>query len=131
MYCWYAEAIGRSGGNDAAAYEALNKVRVRAGLAEIPSGSLTPAQLAEAAYDEHGWEIAGYYWGNIAPRFFDMQRMNRVKDHFEYRKANAPVEVAPGVFMKESITVNGSWQDKLMYADYPARDVLMNPNLKR
>ena len=131
VYCWYAEAIGRSGGNDAAAYEALNKVRVRAGLDEIPSGSLSAAQLAEAAYDEHGWEIAGYYWGNIAPRFFDMQRMNRVKDHFEYRKANAPVEVAPGVFMKESITVNGSWQDKLMYADYPARDVLMNPNLKR
>ena len=38
---------------------------------------------AEAAYNEHGWEIAGYYWGNIATRAMDMFRMNRIKDHFE------------------------------------------------
>lgn len=131
VYCWYAEAIGRSGGNDASAYTALNKVRERAGLEPINSGSLSSEQLAEAAYDEHGWEIAGYYWGNLAPRFYDMQRMNRVKDHFEYRKQNPEIEVAPGVFRKEKVAVAGSWSDDMMYAPYPSEDALMNPNLKR
>lgn len=131
LYCWYAEAVGRSGGNDALAYTVLNRVRTRAGLSAIPSGSLTAGQLAEAAYDEHGWEIAGYYSGNLAPRLYDMQRMNRLKAHFEYRKANAPVEVAPGIFRKEAVPVEGNWNDDMMYAPYPAKDVLMNPNLKR
>ena len=131
VYCWYAEAIGRSGGNDASAYDALNKVRVRAGLEPIATGSLSPEALAEAAYDEHGWEIAGYYWGNLAPRFYDMQRMNRVKDHFEYRKLNPMHEVAPGIFRNEKVSVEGSWSDNMMYAPYPSTDALLNPNLKK
>lgn len=131
VYCWYAEAIGRSGGNDPLAYTVLNKVRTRAGLTEIPSGSLTPTQLAEAAYDEHGWEIAGYYWGNLAPRYYDIQRMNRVKSHFEYRKTNPMIEVSPGIFRNEKVPVEGNWNDNMMYAPYPAKDALMNPNLKK
>lgn len=131
VYCWYAEAVGRSGQNDVLAYTVLNKVRTRAGLGEIASGSLTPAQLAEAAWDEHGWEIAGYYWGNIAPRFFDLQRMDRVKDHFEYRKQNPQIEVAPGIFRTEGVAMTGSWSDSRMYAPYPAVDQALNPNLHR
>jgi hypothetical protein len=131
VYCWYAEAVGRSGGNDPFAYEVLNRVRTRAGLDPIPSGSLTPEGLAEAAYDEHGWEIGGYMWGSIAPRHHDMFRMFRVKDHFEFRKQNPDIEVAPGVFRKEKVEVSGTWNDAMMFAPYPAADVMLNPNLKR
>ncbi|MDR2232697.1 MAG: RagB/SusD family nutrient uptake outer membrane protein [Tannerella sp.] len=133
VYCWYAEAVGRSGGNDPFAYEVLNRVRTRAGLAPIPSGSLSPEQLAEAAYDEHGWEIAGYYWGSIAPRHHDMFRMNRIKDHFEFRKLNPLIEVAPGVFRKELVELpaGATWSDAMMYAPYPASDAMLNPNLVR
>ncbi|MDR2041172.1 MAG: RagB/SusD family nutrient uptake outer membrane protein, partial [Tannerella sp.] len=131
VYCWYAEAVGRSGGNDPFAYEVLNRVRTRAGLEPIPSGSLTPDGLAEAAYDEHGWEIAGYMWGSLAPRHHDMFRMFRVKDHFEFRKQNPEIEVAPGVFRKEKVEVTGSWNDAMMYAPYPAADAMLNPNLKK
>ncbi|MDR0756298.1 MAG: RagB/SusD family nutrient uptake outer membrane protein [Tannerella sp.] len=131
VYCWYAEAVGRSGGNDPFAYEVLNRVRTRAGLEPIPSGSLSPEGLAEAAYDEHGWEIGGYMWGSLAPRHHDMFRMFRVKDHFEYRKQNPEIEVAPGVFRKEKVEVSGTWNDAMMYAPYPSRDAMLNPNLKR
>jgi hypothetical protein len=131
VYCWYAEAVGRSGGNDPFAYEVLNRVRTRAGLDVIPSGSLTPERLAETAYDEHGWEIAGYLWGSLAPRHHDMFRMFRVKDHFEFRKQNPEIEVAPGVFRKEKVDVTGTWNDAMMYAPYPAADAMLNPNLRR
>ena len=56
--------------------------------------------------------------------------MNRLKDHFEYRKENPEIEVAPGVFVKEAIPVTGVWDDSKMYFPYPARDAANNPNLK-
>lgn len=136
VYCWYAEAIGRSGQTNAEAIELLNTVRRRAdGKMNDPSynvypASMSPEALAEAAYNEHGWEIAGDYWGSIATRYFDMFRMYRVKDHFEFRKLNPLLEVAPNVWRKEAVTVSGAWTDAKMYAPYPAVDALLNPNLK-
>ncbi len=65
--------------------------------------TMSPEELAEAAYNEHGWEMAGYYWGGIASRARDMFRMYRYKDHFEYRKENPEIEVAPGVKRKEIV----------------------------
>jgi len=150
VYCWYAEAVGRSGQTNAKAIEVLNKVRNRAdgfgpvadrstvGVPDRPHiheyvnkypSSMTPNELAEAAYDEHGWEVAGYYWGNIAARYWDMFRMNRVKDHFEYRKLNPMIEVAPGIFRNEKVPVTGTWSDSKMYAPYPSIDSNLNPNL--
>jgi hypothetical protein len=133
VYCWYAEAIGRLGQTNAKAVEVLNKVRNRADGAEtnLYSASMTPDQLAEAAYNEHGWEIAGYYWTQVAPRYRDMFRMNRVKEHFEYRKLNQGIEVAPGIFRSEAVPVEGTWSDSKMYAPYPYGDVVLNPSLKR
>lgn len=133
VYCWYAEAVGRSGQVNAKAVEVLNKVRNRADGTEsnIYSTGMSSEELAEAAYNEHGWEIAGYYWGCLAPRYRDMFRMNRVKDHFEYRVLNPEIEVAPGVFRKEVVPVTGAWDDSKMYAPYPYEDVILNPNLKR
>lgn len=133
VYCWYAEALGRSGQTNDKAVELLNKVRSRADGAQTnlyPAG-MAPTDLAEAAYNEHGWEIGGYYWGNIATRYWDMFRMNRVKDHFEYRKQNPMIEVAPGIFRNEKVTVTGTWDDSRMYTPYPSGDAIMNANLKR
>ena len=92
---------------------------------------MTPSELAEAAYNEHGWEIAGYYWASLATRARDMFRMYRLKDHFEFRKENPEIEVAPGVFRKEVVPVTGSWDDGKMYAPYPYEDAILNPNLHR
>lgn len=133
VYCWYAEAIGRSGQTNAKAVELLNKVRNRADgtVSNIYTTNMSPTELAEAAYNEHGWEIGGYYWSGFAGRNRDMFRMNRYKDHFEFRKLNPLIEVAPGVFRKEAVTVTGSWNDSKMYAPYPNSDVILNPNLKR
>lgn len=133
VYCWYAEAVGRSGQTNVKAIEVLNKVRNRADGQEsniYPAG-MTPEELAEAAYNEHGWEMAGYYWGGVASRARDMFRMYRYKDHFEFRKENPLIEVAPGVFRKEAVPVTGSWDDSKMYIPYPYEDVILNPNLTR
>ena len=132
VYCWYAEAVGRSGKVTAKAVEMLNRVRNRADgkASNLYSTSMTPEELAEAGYDEHGWEIAGYYWGGLASRARDMFRMYRFKDHFEYRKENPLIEVAPGVMRKEAVSVTGTWDDSRMYSPYPYEDAILNPGLK-
>ncbi|MGI6573472.1 MAG: RagB/SusD family nutrient uptake outer membrane protein [Fermentimonas sp.] len=132
VYCWYAEAVGRSGEVNQLAVDVLNKVRNRAdGInSNIYSTSMSPAELAEAAWKEHGWEIAGYYWCGFATRARDMFRMYRYKDHFEFRVRNPEIEVAPGVFRKEAVPVTGTWSDKKMYAPRPYVDnITLNPNL--
>ncbi|MDR1981610.1 MAG: RagB/SusD family nutrient uptake outer membrane protein [Tannerellaceae bacterium] len=126
----YAEAQARAdGAPNALAYDCINQVRNRAGLDDLPAG-LSGSDFADAALAEHGWEVAGFFWGNIACRFFDMQRMELLKVHFEYRKANPGVEVA-GQLIKEVITVEGTWNDDRAYAPYPAEDTALNPNLVR
>jgi hypothetical protein len=60
-----------------------------------------------------------------------MFRMYRIKDHFEYRKQNPMIEVTPGVFRNEKVTVTGTWDDNKMYIPYPYGNVILNPNLKR
>lgn len=133
VYCWYAESVGRSGQINAKAVEVLNKVRNRADgkQTNLYSINMSPEELAEAAYNEHGWEIAGYYWGGLSSRARDMFRMNRLKDHFEYRKKNPMIEVAPGIERNEKVPVTGTWDDSKMYAPYPYEDAILNPNLHR
>ena len=132
VYCWYAEASARAGEVKPKAVEVLNRVRNRADgeQSDVYSMAMSAEQLAEAAYNEHGWEMAGYYWGGLACRARDMFRMYRYKEHFEYRKENPEIEVAPGVFRKEKVAVSGDWDDSRMYAPYPYEDAILNPNLK-
>ena len=131
VYCWYAEATGRAGEINDQAVKVLNEVRNRADGEDTDkyTTDMSPDKLAEAAYDEHGWEMAGYYWGGIASRARDMFRMYRYKDHFESRKLNKPIEVAHDVFGKEAVAVTGTWDDSKMYVPYPYEDVILNPNL--
>jgi hypothetical protein len=114
------------------AVDVLNRVRNRADGATTNrySMSMSANEIAEAAYNEHGWEMAGYYWCGFAPRARDMFRMNRVKDHFEYRKKNPKIEVASGVFRAEALSVTGEWNDSKMYCPYPYEDTTYNPGLK-
>lgn len=132
VYCWYAEAVGRSGNVTAEAVDALNAVRNRADgtTSNIYTTSMTAEELAEAAYNEHGWEVAGYYWSGFATRSRDMFRMYRFKDHFEYRKTNPMIEVATGIERNEKVPVAGVWDDSKMYAPYPFTDSSLNDNLK-
>ena len=125
---WYAEAKARTGNADALAYDCLKKVRDRAGSTEaMPT---TASELAEAAYREHGWEVAGY-WVALVTRRADLFRMNRLKDVFAERAANNGVTVAPGIVLKEMEYENKTWNESLMYMPYPDSDASKNSNLKR
>ena len=134
VYCWYAEAVARSGqGDKAKAVEVLNKVRNRADQAQtnLYTTSMSNEALADAAVKEHGWEIAGDFYTILAPRSFDMFRLYLFEAHYNYRKANPGIEVAPGVIRKEAKEVPASvtWDPKNIYSAYPDADALINPNL--
>jgi hypothetical protein len=146
VYLFYAEAVGRAGQTNARAIELLNKVRNRADgygpVATRPEGSniypagMSASELAEAAYNEHGWEIAGWYWGAIAPRVNDMQRMDRIKDHFNKRKDNPEYsftdpDTGETIRVREhdALRVEVEWSQAKMYAPYPEQDARRNPAL--
>lgn len=82
----YAEAEGRAGGNNAAAWEALNKVRRRAAGLPVnvaaPDVDLTSGNLAELAYTERKWELAGEF-----KRWDDLVRMEKVAEVLPNRSA--------------------------------------------
>ena len=135
---WYAECSARTGQVTELAKDCLKKVRARAVEANqvnvvngVQIDAMTPEQLAEAAYDEHGWEVAGY-WLSLVTRRMDQFRMDRLKDAFAERVANEPVEVAPGVTIQEHVKfTKTAWDQNMMYLPYPAEEAMKNPNLKR
>lgn len=129
---WYAESQARAEGKpNELAYECINKIRDRAGLDPLPEG-MNGEDFAEAAYKEHGWEIAGY-WPALVTRRDDQMRLERLEEYFNKRKENHEIEVAPGIFRHETeIPANVVWQGKKsIYLPYPATDTQLNPNLKR
>jgi hypothetical protein len=69
----YAEAKARSEGPDQLAYDALNALRERAGLA--PVNGLTAAEFADAVVAERAWEFAGE-----RTRWFDLVRLELVEE---------------------------------------------------
>ncbi len=128
---WYAEAQARAEGTpNALAYECVNAVRNRAGLQNLPSG-MTGADFANAVLAEHGWEVAGNFHA-LTSRTDDQRRMELLRATFEKRLINAPVEVAPGVFLNELVPIiPTSWNSDLLYAPYPSTEKSLNPNLVR
>ncbi|HEY9258003.1 RagB/SusD family nutrient uptake outer membrane protein [Chitinophaga sp.] len=70
----YAEAQARSTGTpNADAYTAVNRIRKRAGLLDLPAG-LSGSAFADAVVAERSWEFAGEY-----TRWFDLQRLELVE----------------------------------------------------
>lgn len=141
---WYAESAARSGGDLNKAKECLRQVRSRAvndvenvtlsNGTTVNIDNMSAAQLAEACYIEHGWEVAGN-WVSMVTRRSDELRMDELKKNFDYRVTNAPLVVAEQdgktYTAKESVTVSGSWSEDRIYCPYPTTDVEKNPNLKR
>ena len=141
---WYAESAARSGGDLGKAKECLRQVRSRAvndvenvTLSDgtiVKIADMNAAQLAEACYIEHGWEVSGN-WVSMVTRRSDELRMNELKKNFDFRVANSPLVVAvengKEIKAKESVTVSGSWTEDRIYCPYPTTDVEKNPNLKR
>jgi hypothetical protein len=106
----YAEAQARSAGTPSPeAYAAVNAVRQRAGLGNLPDGLPGPA-FADAVVDERAWEFAGEW-----SRWFDLVRLEQVE------AANAgkdPGDLEPGAITKEKY-----------WLPIPGADALVNPNL--
>lgn len=142
---WYAESAARAGLSDLTeAKKCLKQVRSRAvtDVENVTLGdgttvkidNMSAAQLAEACYIEHGWEVAGN-WVSMVTRRSDELRMDELKKNFEYRVANAPIVVAKEggkeYTAKESVTVKGSWSEDRIYCPYPTTDGEKNPNLKK
>lgn len=141
---WYAESAARAGLSDLTeAKNCLKQVRSRAvtdvGNVTLGDGTtvkidnMSAAQLAEACYIEHGWEVAGN-WVSMVTRRSDELRMDELKKNFEYRVANAPIVVAKEggkeYTAKESVTVKGTWSEDRIYCPYPTTDGEKNPNLR-
>ena len=142
---WYVESAARAGLSDLTeAKNCLKQVRSRAvtDVENVTLGdgttvkidNMSAAQLAEACYIEHGWEVAGN-WVSMVTRRSDELRMDELKKNFEYRVANAPIVVAKEggkeYTAKESVTVKGTWSEDRIYCPYPTTDGEKNPNLKR
>lgn len=142
---WYAESAARAGLSDLTeAKNCLKQVRSRAVTdaenvtlgdgTTVKIDNMSAAQLAEACYIEHGWEVAGN-WVSMVTRRSDELRMDELKKNFEYRVANAPIVVAKEggkeYTAQESVTVKGTWSEDRIYCPYPTTDGEKNPNLKR
>ena len=155
VLCWYAEAAARAGQDLASAKSALKLVRARAYAdqsAVDAVDNMTAAELAEAAYEEHGYEVAGYVLALVTRRA-DQFRMERLKDHYDYRTGNQTAVLVPAgtltcsrdaegnaftyilkedVIMKENMSVIASWSgESSIYQIYPPTEAEKNTNLKR
>ena len=155
VLCWYAESVARSGGDLASAKNALKQVRERAyadaaAVAEVDN--MSAAELAEAAYKEHGYEVAGYVLAMVTCRA-DEFRMERLKDHYDYRAGSQSDVLVPAGTLTHSVDANGQpftytlkedlrvaenmavtagWNgESSIYHNYPPTEVEKNPNLRR
>ena len=155
VLCWYAESAARSGGDFSAAKTALKQVRARAyadqTAIEAVDG-MSATELAEAAYEEHGYEVAGYVLAMVTRRS-DEFRMGRLKENYDYRTGSQNEVLVPAgtltysvdaqgnpftyalksdVLAKEEMSITAAWAgDASIYHNYPPTEVEKNPNLKR
>jgi starch-binding outer membrane protein, SusD/RagB family len=155
VICWYAEAAARAGIDLTLAKSEFKKVRARAysNTAKVSEvDNMTAAQLAEAAYEEHGYEVAGYVLSMVTRRD-DQFRMETLQDSYNYRKGSQATVLVPAgtlthsqdvhgnaftytttadVVVKEEMEVASSWNgENSMYQIYPPTEVEKNPNLTR
>ncbi len=106
----YAEAKARSGGPDQLAYDAVNAIRTRAGLA--PLVGLPAEAFADAVVQERAWEFAGE-----RTRWFDLVRLEMVEEANANKHAN---DLKP---------INEITKDDYVFP-LPLSEILANPNLE-
>lgn len=152
---WYAESAARANMDLTGAKNALKQVRQRA-YADVSKvtevDNMSAEQLAEAAYQEHGYEVGGYVLAMVTRRS-DEFRMNRLKENYDYRSGAQDLILVPkgtvthsmdnegkaftynlqeDLVLKENMSVTAPWNDvKSIYQDYPPKEVEKNPNLQR
>lgn len=107
----YAEAKARAGSADGDAYNAINAVRQRAGLADLTPG-LNSDDFIKAVVQERAWEFAAEWH-----RWFDLVRTETVGTANANRNAN-----------EIPLIGNPSDQSKWLLP-IPAGDASINPNL--
>ena len=155
VLCWFAESAARSGKYIAEAKAALKQIRSRAysdAAAVTEIDGMSNEQLAEAAYNEHKYEVAGNVLGMVTCRE-DEFRMERLKDVFDYRVGPQNDILVPkgtlthsvndkgvaftyklkeNLVLPEKMKVTGVWKgENSVYQIYPPTEVERNPNLKR
>lgn len=113
----YAEAVGRSGGNDAAAWEALNRVRTRAGATTTLSDA--DGNLADLVFLERKWEFAGEFL-----RMFDLIRMEKLSEAIANR---SPIETIDVV---NHIVPVASGGEEFYFTPIPQSELDIFPGLK-
>jgi hypothetical protein len=96
------------------AYAAINAVRARAGLTDLPAG-LSKDNFREAVINERGWELAGEF-----SRWFDLVRTEKVEE------MNAPS-------MKDPLDLQpaGPITKSNYLAPIPYSEILLNPKLSK
>lgn len=146
---WFAESSARAGKYPAEAKAALEEVQARA---YTNPATCNNADVAEAAYKEHGYEVAGYPFALVSRRA-DEFRMNRLKEAYDYRVGPQSAVLVPAgtlthsvkvdgtpftytltadVVVKENMPVTAAWNgDNSIYQIYPTTETEKNPNLKR
>ena len=112
----YAEATGRAGGNDAAAWDALNQVRMRAGA----TTTLTDADgsLTDLAFTERKWEFAGEFL-----RMHDLVRTEKLSEALANR---SPMET---VDIKNNIVPVTSGGEEFYFTPIPQEQLDIDPGL--
>ena len=108
----YAEEQAMSANLDAAAYQQINDVRMRAGLPNLIPG-LSQSAFRDSVVAERAWEFAGPENGQ---RWFDLVRLEMV----ESANSNRHINELP-------LQRNPTKQD--YFAPIPFREKLLNPNL--
>lgn len=155
VLCWFAEASARSGKYLSEARAALKQVRKRAYSDQAKVNEvdgLSGDALAEAAYDEHGYEVAGNVVALVTRRA-DQFRMNRLEEAYNYRAGSQDEILVPAgtlthsvddagnpftytttqdLKLQEEMPITVGWNgESSMYQIYPPKETEKNPNLRR
>ncbi len=101
----YAEAQNEASGPDATVYDAINQLRKRAGMPELPTG-LTKDQLRNRIYNERAVELA--FEDN---RWYDIMRWKKGKELVAQKMYGMNVvKNANGTFSYTKVELAGSFQ---------------------
>ncbi|MBP1841521.1 RagB/SusD family nutrient uptake outer membrane protein [Formosa algae] len=112
----YAEAIGRSGGDDPEAWNALNRVRTRAGASTELSNA--DGTLTDLAFLERKWEFAGEYL-----RMFDLVRTETLSEALANRSEVETVDIVNNIV---PITSGG---EEFYFSPIPQSEIDISPGL--
>jgi starch-binding outer membrane protein, SusD/RagB family len=128
----FAEATAMSGAPNAAAYQAVNDVRTRAGLPNLTTG-LGQTAFRDSVVFERAYEFAGEF----GIRWFDIQRLqllpkvikDRLRGNYPKDKATGwENQINPKVADGNGNIVDAAFLQTRYYAPIPDAEMQRNPN---